>query len=412
MKLILIKNFAFYSVLIIQLTLLLDIIQTILGLNFPLLRYFLYFIAACFLFKAVQKHSLSLSILNRKNIFIVLFLFWIILLLIAAIPQLFNEYRNYIRLKQFLSGMGYIYLISFFVILKPNLLFYKYYFKLALILAIIYLIITIPLLNYFTIASAKKQVEGYGVFFAAGASIILLTFTYHSKRINIISIVTILLVLILNMLHARRNQVLYFSSILFFSYCIHIFHQSNYMRKGKLRRIMYSSFLVILLSFVLYVNLEQFSFFWERSQTGMESREGIIDLFIEDFNSKPKDWIWGRGIFGEFQGGILALDDDTGMRDIIENGYLYLILKGGWIYLSLLIIISLKAVYNGFLKSKNLLCKAFACIILTYFIDMIGFGLPSTMLKYIIVFIAIGGCYSNELLQCPDEYLSKKIGLK
>ena len=411
MKIFLIKNFAFYSVLIIQLILIFDIIQSVLELNFPILRYLLYFIASYFLIRAIQKNSLSLSVLYRKNIFIVFFLFWIILLIIASTPQLLDDYRNYIKFKRFFSGLGYIYLVSFFAILKPNILFYRFFFKLSFILAIVYLIITIPLFSYFT-TSLYNHGEEYGSVFAAGASILLLTFSYHSKKVNLISVATILLVLIVNMLLARRNQVLYFASVFFFSYCINVFHQSNFMKKGKLRTILFSSFFILLLSFMFYVNIEHFSLLGERTLTGMESREGIIDLFMEDFNSKPKDWIWGRGIFGEFQGGILALDDNTGLRDTIENGYLFLFLKGGWIYVGLLSIISFKAAYNGFLKSKNLLCKAFACIILIYFIDMIGFGLPSAMLRYIIVFIAIGGCHSHELLQCSDEYLSKKIGLK
>ena len=411
MKRLYVSNYAFFSLLIAQIAVISDIIQSIFDINFPILRYLLYFISAYCLIKAVQKNSFKFSLLIQKNKFLVLFLFWIILLIIMSIPQLLDGYINHIKLKQFLSGLGYIYLLSFFAILKPNLLFYRSFFKFSFILATVYLVITIPLFSYFTISS-NNHGEGYGSVFAAGASIVLLTFSYHSKRVNMISVAAVLLALIVNMLLARRNQVLYFSSVLFFSYCIHIFHQSNYMRKSKLRTIMSSSFFILLLSLVFYVNIDQFSLFFERANTGMESREHIFDLFFDDFNSHPKDWIWGRGVFGEFQGGILASDDNTGLREGIENGYLNLILKGGWIYLGLLIIISIKAVYNGFLKSKNLLCKAFACIILIYFIDMIGFGLSSATLRYVIVFIAIGGCYSNELLQCSDEYLSKKIGLK
>ena len=403
-------TYAFLSVLIAQVAVILDIIQSVFDVNFPILRYFLYFIAAYYLIKALQKNAIKISKLIHQNIFLVLFLFWIILLLFASIPHLFDGYRNYIKFKQFLSGLGYIYLILFFAILKPNLLFYKHLFKFSFILAILYLIITIPLFSYFTVDLYNKG-EGYGTVFASGVSILLLTFSYHSKRVINISIVTVLLVLVVNMLLARRNQVLYFSSVLFFSYYINILHKTDYMRKRKSKLILLSSFFLCF-SLVVYVNIDQFNLLLERTQTGMESREHIVDLFFEDFNSSPKDWIFGRGIFGEFQGGILATDENTGLRNSIENGYLNLILKGGCIYLGLLTIISSKAIYNGLIKSKNLLCKAFAGIILIYFIDMIGFGLPSPMLRYIIVFVAIGGCYSNSLLQCNDEFLSNKLGLK
>ena len=411
MKRLLLLNFAFLSVFIAQVVVILDIVQSIFDVNFPILRYFLYFLAAYYLIKAVQKNTIKISILIHQNIVLVFFLSWIILLLLVSISQLLDGYRNYINFKQFLSGLGYIYLISFFAILKPNLLFYRHFFKFSFLLAIVYLFITIPLFSYFTV-SHYNQGEGYGTVFAAGASILLLTFSYHSKRVNLITVTTVLLVLAVNMLLARRNQVLYFSSVLFFSYCIHVFHQSTYLRKRKLRMMILSSFLLLFFCVLIYVNVDKFSLFFDRIQTGMESRTYIIDLFYEDFNSKPKDWIWGRGIFGGFQGGVQSTDDFTGYRSTIENGYLFLILKGGWIYLGLFIVISLKAIYNSFRKSKNLLCKAFAGIILIYFIDMIGFGLPSSTLRYVIVFIAIGGCYSNELLQCTDEFLSSKIGLK
>ena len=79
----------------------------------------------------------------------------------------------------------------------------------------------------------------------------------------------------------------------------------------------------------LVIFSSSFEFFFSRVDTGMDSREGIIELFMLDFNTTPNDWIFGRGIYGEFNGGILATNEDTGMRDGIENGYLNIILKGG-----------------------------------------------------------------------------------
>lgn len=157
---------------------------------------------------------------------------------------------------------------------------------------------------------------------------------------------------------------------------------------------------------------EHFTYFFERMDTGMSSREGTIELFLIDFNNQPSDWIFGRGMYGSFMGGVLAEGDLTGTRSGIENGYLQLILKGGWIWLGLLIFISIKALYLGLFKSKNLLCKGMALVILVYYIDMIGFGIPTLFLGYINVFIAMSGCNTKWLRDCTDAELQPYLGLK
>jgi hypothetical protein len=144
--------------------------------------------------------------------------------------------------------------------------------------------------------------------------------------------------------------------------------------------------------------------------TGFESRESVIEMFFDDFNKTPGDWIWGRGLFGEFNGGDLGAKE-TGLRDLIENGYLFLILKGGWIYLGLLILISLKAIYLGLFKSSNVLVKGLALLLIIFYIDMIGYGIPGISLKYMMVFVAISGCNSKRLRSYSDLILAKKIGL-
>ena len=155
-----------------------------------------------------------------------------------------------------------------------------------------------------------------------------------------------------------------------------------------------------------------FDFFWERMGTGMESRDGIIELFIEDFDSSPKDWIYGRGLYGTFFGGVLGNDELDGARTLIENGYLNLILNGGYIYVVLLVMVCLRSVYLGLFDSKNILCKGMAFIILIYFIDMIGYGLPSQNLKYLCIFLSIAGTRTKELRQMTNNELVNYLSLK
>jgi len=366
--------------------------------------YVIYFFAVLVLIRAIYSNHIKVSF------FIGLFLFWVIYLIASAIPNLFNDYKNYLYLKQFISGQLFLYVIPFLIIAHLNLSFYKALFKFAYIFVLLYFMITI-FLFYYLIQDITRGGEAL-TFLMTGAAPLILTLTYHSKKHRAIILIAILLLVFEMMILGRRNVVLYFGSVLFLSFIIALISKQTFSQNKKLNYLFLAIAIVFFSGLVLSLFSKSFEFFFERIQTGMESREGIIDLFFYDFNRNPLDWITGRGVFGQFEGGILATDKKTGLRDGIENGYLYLILKGGGIYLGLLIIISLKAMYNGFFKSRNLLVKGFAAIILIYFIDMIGFGIPMVNLKYIIIFIAIAACNTKWLRELTDEFLSKEIGLK
>ncbi len=327
------------------------------------------------------------------------FFVWVIYLYIKAVPDIFDAYFNHINLKHFLTEYMFLYAIPLFMITKLNLRFLRKIFAFQYVLLILYLIIAV----FFN----KWRGEWYTIL-VEGSIIIIMTWPYHANRKRMLVMVAVILVIIGMMISARRNKVVFFGGGLFLALVINLLTKSD---MGITRKI---SILIVALIFGLgiYLNLDSFSFFFERVETGMESREQIITLFQRDFNSHPSDWVFGRGLYGVFDGGILNTNEELGVRDGIENGYYFLILKGGWLWLGLLILISLKAIYNGLFKSNNLLCKGFAMIILLYYLDMIGYGIPQTSMKYIMVFISIAGCNTEWLRQMSDIQLSKEIGLK
>ena len=330
-----------------------------------------------------------------------IFYLWLVAIFIRSIPDILDPYNGYIALKQFLSIFLFMYTIPLFMIAKIDTNFLRKLICLSYILAIIYLLTAIP--HYLMTNSP----EPYMVL-CEGVILLLMTLPYHKNNKNVVIIVSVTIAIILAMLAARRNKVVFFGGGLFLAVFSILTSRSKRSQKYK--------WILVLVLFLLFSAIlifsSSFSFFFERVGTWMDSRESIIYLFFDDFNRNPSDWIWGRGIIGQFYGGVLNTDETKELRDGIENGYLYLILKGGWMWLGLLIIISLSAIYKGFFKSKNLLCKGFAMIILLYYFDMIGFGIPSNTLKYMMVFISIAGCNTKWLRQCSDEQLSQKIGLK
>jgi hypothetical protein len=398
------KNKYYNSILLIMIMLISDIlISLFLGYSGQLLsltRYLIYGISVYYMLKALIKNNVKVDFLSK------VFLLWVLYLIITALPYLFNDYRNYIYLKQFISGTFIIYLYPFFIKADLNLQFYKKIFKLSYLMGLIYLIITVPFFLYFT-ATSDNGGERMTVL-AYGLPILLYTYNYHSKKKQKIIIASALLALVVLMILGRRNGVAFFGATLFFTYLLNFFTKQKNVRKN------YALLIFVFVLFALVLGSfysTAFSYFFERVDTGMDSREGVIELFLYDFNQSPKDWWFGRGIFGEVSGGALG-DDETGLRDSIENGYLFLILKGGWIYLGLLILISLKSIYLGLFKSNNVFVKGLALVLIVYYIDMIGFGIPGVYLKYAMVFIAISGCNSSYLRSCSDLTLKKIIGLK
>lgn len=334
-----------------------------------------------------------------------LFIGWILYLLISALGTALDGYDNYRHLKQYVTIFIVLYTIPFFMFSQPDTKFYHDSFKLFYTLTIAYIIFAIPVFLY-------GKVNNYGVseafvFVLEGAPILLMTLPYHSKSKQRMIIIGIIMAIVIMMLLGRRNKVVFFGGAFALSAVFFILNSKTSPRI-KMRFII----MISLCAIGLFLYMDNFSLFFNKVSQGMSSREQVIDNFHSDFNSHPSDWIWGRGIYGEFDGGVLNNSADGLTRDGIENGYLFLILKGGMIWLVLLTLISLKSIFLGLFKSNNILCKGFAMLILLYYVDMIGFGIPDMTIKYIMVFIAIAGCNSSWLREQTDIYLKNQIGLK
>ena len=159
--------------------------------------------------------------------------------------------------------------------------------------------------------------------------------------------------------------------------------------------------------FITYAD-STFSFFLSRLDN--DTRSSVEYYFFQSFKGETIDWIIGRGINGTYYCPIF----DNSNRDMIETGYLHLILKGGIIYLTLYIILLAHSAYIGFFRTTNILTKAMALYLVAHILYLIPWGLPSFSFEYIIVWVCIYYCQSKKWRLYPDleirNYLSfKKI---
>ena len=136
-----------------------------------------------------------------------------------------------------------------------------------------------------------------------------------------------------------------------------------------------------------------------------DTRSGVEDFYYADMQFK--DWMIGRGMSGMVAAPIgIEVDSPTpGYRTGIETDYLNIILKGGILSLGLLLLIAIPAVIQGLFLSKNTLSKAAACWIILWIFSLYPSTVTTFTLNYILVWIAMGICYSKSIRNIPDQVL-------
>lgn len=326
-----------------------------------------------------------------------LFLFWTFLMILGGLN--FED----LFLKRVLSGHFYFYFFPLIVLINFNVDLIRKIIGLSTALMIIVLLIIISLFNFLNILS-PFLFEKFSKSFAAISGFMFLIYYFLNRFTKVLTILTIFLILMLNVYLGRRAEFSYYLLCIFFGILINVFFTAGY---SSMKRKINTILMIILFSFSLstfyFINKEKFSFIVHRFESGYKNRELVINELVKDLDV-TNSWIIGKGISGEYKSKYHAT---TSMktRDIIENGYLNMILKGGIIYLILFSIISIKAIYLGFFKSKNAFTKALSTYLVINLIIMFGFGVPELLLKYLLVWISISGCLSLKFRELTDSQI-------
>ena len=142
----------------------------------------------------------------------------------------------------------------------------------------------------------------------------------------------------------------------------------------------------------------------------MDNRSDLL----EDYNNSLSayDLTFGRGIGGTYfssvQIDLNAEGQGSNNRNVIEAGYLMMILNGGYIYLILLLTIYLKAIYNGIVKSNNSIAKAFSAFIFLHILELYPSGVIWFNMRFLLIWMCIAMCYSKVFLNYKDDSLFLK----
>ena len=232
---------------------------------------------------------------------------------------------------------------------------------------------------------------------------ILLTYKYHSTKRKLLAIATIVLILFFAIVRARRGLIVMTSGVILMSYLQYLF----YSKKKIL--IFYSTILLITLGSLYAASIYDikanriFSFIAERGDE--DTRTGVELYFYADM--KPLDWTIGRGVDGKYYCPNIEEDALANYRSVIETGYLQIILKGGLISLILLLLITIPAIVKGIFYSNNMLSKAAGIWIFLALTSLYPATVDTFSMRYLLVWISVGICYSKEIRNIPDEVLKE-----
>lgn len=100
--------------------------------------------------------------------------------------------------------------------------------------------------------------------------------------------------------------------------------------------------------------------YFDTNDMAQDTRSFIFYELSEDL-TRNHEWIYGKGMLGvcysPFFDSSTNPNADSAYRIGLEVGFLQYLLKGGLLYLSLIMLTFLGAIYNAFFKSKTLLSR-------------------------------------------------------
>lgn len=237
---------------------------------------------------------------------------------------------------------------------------------------------------------------------AIGSAFIFITNKYHNNRTVAIAAIVLLFSLFIVTIMARRNlMVTIFLYLMMGTFWL--------FKDGKIKRLE-TKILAVFAGLLLMVGavfyyLSDSSFDSIKGRATENTREEVILYFLLDM-ANPRDIVLGRGIFGQYYAPGADVSIVSGEviedRNVVECGYLHLILKGGLVYLSLYLLLLLWAIKRG-RKAKNRFVHACVFVLVVQLIDMLPFGLHAFNTKTFLIWLCASVCLSRKFVDLTDD---------
>tara|TARA_R110000796_G_scaffold86056_6_gene186399 strand:- start:11016 stop:12074 length:1059 start_codon:yes stop_codon:yes gene_type:complete len=332
-----------------------------------------------------------------------LYLFWISITVIRGL------HFDYTEVKFFLFDAwfgGILYLSPLFLMMPIKFFNVKRIFDVIIIFAVFYVIYDFAFINHLMSSQednvlSREMLEYFAKTLGVPSFFLLMLYSYHSGRKKLFLSFIFLLTIFFALIRARRGLLVMCGLTFLFGYFL-------YLTQSR------QKFFVILLSILVGLGLLLFGYelfvdnknglFDYITDRGLEDTRSTVETcFYQDLSTK--DWLIGKGMLGEYFCPGIDPNDTTGYRSTIETDYLQIILKGGLVSLFLLLMITIPAIFKGVFYSNNLLSKASGIWILWVLLNMYPSTMNTFTLQYILLWIAVGICYSKTIRAIPEQIL-------
>lgn len=137
------------------------------------------------------------------------------------------------------------------------------------------------------------------------------------------------------------------------------------------------------------------------SRITSDTRSEAENDFYEDFKD-PVDWVLGRSAAGTYYSPALSSIDKLN-RDIMETGYLNIILHAGLLMLIPYVILLLYAFIGGFFFSNSIFIKSCSLFVILHLVFLYPGGSIKQTLEFYILFIFIRMCISSKWRLLTDD---------
>ena len=172
--------------------------------------------------------------------------------------------------------------------------------------------------------------------------------------------------------------------------------------------------------FILFSKSNFIGTFTEKieSRISVDTRSDLYDRFYKEMR---ENLVFGKGMNGTYFSPIYGNNKVDGIifnkvvyRNVIENGYLQLLLTGGIVHIVFFFLVMLPATYLGIFRSSNQFAKACGSLILLQLLNMFLYGLPTLSLSYVLVWVCVGVCYKPSIRKKSNDDIRiefEKIGI-
>ncbi len=290
---------------------------------------------------------------------------------------------------------------------KQDLAFF-YLIKSFFVLAVIFLFFSV--LDPFLVTQRVTS-EPFVLTFAFTAGFLFLNTKYLSKKVSWVSFISLLVGLVSFIYLARRNAIISFGSLLITGLYI-ILRSFSASKFIKFIPVLGAIFIVS-----VYV-IDRLPGSLTQRLNDRVTEDSRSFVFENLFKGLKNDMFFGKGMNGTYYS---PMDDELTedgiqygaieYRNGIENGYLQLLLNGGYVNIVLFVLTALPAAFLGIFKSRNQLSRSCGIVVFLWLMDMGIYGLPRLLLEYVLVWIAVGICYSQSFRNRSEEEITESFRL-